>query len=400
MADPVETNNSKAKKSKDITKMAKDLSQPESKVILDEMSQLAEAPEYTRTVPPDTRQNLRDTIQQAREMYEKEATKNDWLDLAQTLAGAVTQFSAAQAGMKSGHNMSRLNIMPNSDWAGRTERARKDYLSKVDQEKSLSDMTRQDWQDSELVKQGEYKKVQEPLSARLKNAQEIEGDEARFNREKSLAGEREKRDNDRIDNTNKRLEYQSLETEIKSLSKTLQDAERAADTAINRILNDKASSKDAKKYAAQNPELLAKGGITADVWSDIVEKSKDEGVLGTGFLRGENKETMARLAKEASKNYLDGIEKQIDDLRAKQQGTLGKSDTALQPAATPVQSNTDGASDKTAPDMGIVKSNAPTPGSSIPAPNSMVRVQYKGQTLDIPRAQLKEALADGAKLVK
>jgi hypothetical protein len=205
MAQPVQV-----KKSKDITKLAKELQSPESKVVLDEMTSLTESPEYQRSTPPETQGQLTSAIQAAREMYTKEANKNDWLEVAQTLAGAVAQYGGAQAA----GNRYTSQVNPNAgniDYGSRTSRAQKDYMETVRQAEGESGRTRQQWEDTEAQKRGAYGQTYEPLKERLRNAQQIESDAERAKREAGMESQREGKEAKRNDLQEKKMELSEAE---------------------------------------------------------------------------------------------------------------------------------------------------------------------------------------------
>ena len=324
------TNNFKLKDQDEIKNLAKELKKPESAAYLDEMRQLAESPEYQKTTPPDTQATLKDAITRAEGLYNERATTNDWLEVAQTLGRAVAQFGAAQHGQQTGRDMSNLNMGGTIDYGARTDRALRESQNSIRQAGDLADRTRQGWQDEEATKKGNYGQREDYLKSALKNAQEVEGDEARFKRQQTLDSQRDSRTKSQSDLAERKFEDSKLASEEVSLAKQLQQAR----TLANQVINDPEVSKKSRdrikeKYASS----AAAAGIDPEVLADIAEQSKDEGVLGTGFFRGEKKEKNAagkevpvksRLIEEQVigpiKTMLDSVKQKREALRSRQAG--------------------------------------------------------------------------------
>jgi hypothetical protein len=317
------------KKTKEINALAKQLQQPESKVILDEMTGIAESPEYQKSAPPETQSQLTSAIQAAKELYQTEAKKNDWLEVAQTLAGAVAQFGAAQ--QAGDRYVSRPQIAPNTDWAGRTNRARGDYLESARQAEAAANTTRQSWQDTEAGKKEQYGRTWDPLRERLRNAQQIEGDEARFSREELRDAARDKKAKEQSDLAERKFEDQKLLDEEKRLI----EKEKAGLVLANSLTNDSdLSKKNREKIAASYSAQAGAAGIDPNVLVDIAEQSKDSGIFGTGILRGEDKKKKSQLIQE---QVLAPIRTQLDAIRQKRDALrTGKS--PVQQTQTPVES--------------------------------------------------------------
>jgi len=321
-----------SKKSSEITSLAKQLQKPESKVILDEMSTMAESEEYKRSAPPETQGQLTSAIQAAKELYQQEATKNDWLDVAQTLAGAVAQLGAAQqAGDK---YTSRPVISANTDWAGRTARAQRDYLESVRQAEQSAESTRRGWQDTEAMKKADYAQQYQPLSERLRNAQQIESDASREAREAAREGKREAKEQERSDLQERKFQDQDLAKQEQEIKKQ----ETAALTIANQLVNDPdMKNADRAKIQAKYGAVAAQAGIDPQVLADIGEQAKDQGLLGMGIFRKEDKEKKAQLIQE---QVLTPIRTQLDAIRQKRESLrrVGNPTAAGQEAQAPVQS--------------------------------------------------------------
>lgn len=301
----------------EVTDLAKKLKSPESKVYLDQMRQLSESPEYQRSVPPDTSSNLKSALDKAQQMYDKKATTNEWLEVAQTLGRAVAQFGAARAGMAGGNraNMANLDMGAPIDYGARTDRAFREYQQSLRSAGDEADRARQNYLDTETARQAGYGKREDYLKSALKNAQEIEGDEARFRRTQELERQRAGLSAASADRAERKMQLSELSRQEGSLQKQLQEAQSLANTMLSdEDLTKKSKDKLQEKYGAQ----AARAGIDPSVLAEISEQSKDEGILGTGLLRGEDKKKKASLVNEKVmaplRNMLDSIQSRKKEL--------------------------------------------------------------------------------------
>jgi hypothetical protein len=73
-------------------------------------------------IPQSAADNFKEQRDRAYELYDRASTRNDWLELAQLLGQAVTQYGAAQVGMRTGRNLAGLNI-PSVNYEARTAEA-------------------------------------------------------------------------------------------------------------------------------------------------------------------------------------------------------------------------------------------------------------------------------------
>lgn len=311
------------KKSKDITQLAKQLQQPESKTILDEMSSMAESPEYKRNAPPETQGQLASALQQAKDMYDREATKNEWLEVAQSLAGAVAQYGAArQAGDKyaSTFNPAAGNV----DFSARTERARKDYGESVRQAETAAEATRRRWQDLESQREGEYKQTFLPLSERLRNAQQIESDAERFKREQLQEGQRAGREDKRENLQLQRLQAQDYDKQIQDAQKKLNSQMTLAATMAN---SKELKGADARKLEATYGKLAGEAGV------DLAEL---QATNKPGKLWGTNPDPAAR--KQLLDSKIEETRNLLDSLKKNKASLLQTKSSSGQEPQSPVES--------------------------------------------------------------
>lgn len=106
---------------------------------------------------PEALDRFKEQRDRAYDLYEKAKTRNEWLEVAQLLGQAFTQYAAAQAGMRSGRPMAGLQI-PSIDYGARTEReARtlertlKDIESQREQEQRLEDRLKREGMEQERI---------------------------------------------------------------------------------------------------------------------------------------------------------------------------------------------------------------------------------------------------------
>lgn len=299
--EPINTN--KQKKSSEITSLAKELAQPESKTILDDMTTMADSPEYQRSTPPETQGKLTAAIQAAKELHQREATKNDWLDVAQTLAGAVAQFGAARSGLRTGRDMSNIAMSPNTDWAGRTARSQRDYLETVRQAEQGAEAERRNWADTETTKKQDYSQKYEPLKERLRNAQQLESDEERARREAGLEGTREKKEQSRNDLQERRMEL----AELTNQEKVAREQLKARQTLVNQLQQEDLSTKDQKKLEAKYGSLAASGNVDLpQLQTELSSTDKPGKLWGTNPDPEARKSLLSSKVLE-TKNLLDSI---------------------------------------------------------------------------------------------
>lgn len=330
--------------------LAKQLQRPESKDYLDQLDQLSTDPQYNRGVPDDSRKTLQDAIANAKSAYEAKVNQNEWLDVAQTLGRAVAQFGAAQAGTRGGNkaDMSQLNMGQPIDYNQRSNRAFQEYNQDLKNVGDTDAINRQQFADTAANKKEEYQRRAGYLDQALKSAREhenLESQETRTDsREKARVAsedrrmeQSDKRAGEREAQANKRMDLGDINKQEGELQKKLQAARSLANTvATDDDLHKKSKDKIAEKYGA----ISAQAGIDPDVLRQIGEQSKDEGFLGTGIFRGEDKEKKTKLLNDQViapiKNMLDAIQARKKELI---RGRSGAAQPAEDTAPAPEVSN-------------------------------------------------------------
>lgn len=119
------------------------------KQALDVSETVAAAP-AAAAASPEAVDRFKQERDRAYELYDKAKTRNEWLEVAQILGQAFTQFGAAQAGMRTGRNMAGLQI-PGIDYGARTaqeqrllETRLRDIGGAEEREERLSDKLRRE----------------------------------------------------------------------------------------------------------------------------------------------------------------------------------------------------------------------------------------------------------------
>lgn len=229
------------------------------------LEQLSNDPKYAQGVPPDTRASLQQAINQAKELYNQQSTKNDWLEVAQTLGRAVTQFGAARAGQRSGADMSNLNMGPTIDYNARNERAFRDYTQSAKQAGEMSDLERQRYQEAEKAKQEEYGRK----SGAFKEGAQVYDTQAKTMASELGANARNQRflsaEDRKRDEADRRAKFQADQMEVKDLgqeNKSIEDRIKAKkELATNLQMEGDLSKKGLDKLQEKYGQLAGRAGV-------------------------------------------------------------------------------------------------------------------------------------------
>lgn len=349
--------------------LASKLKSPTSRAYLEKMEAVANDPAYAATVPGDTQSGLKQALDDAKAAYEKKTSQNEWLDVAQTLGRAVAQFGAAQAGQRSGHDMSNLNMGQPIDYNARSDRAFKEYQQDIGGAKDLAQNSRLAANDEQARRKYELQRQQDYLEKGLgASTNEERFGTSERNADKRITAQQaaeaarmeqqDKRAAEREALSMKHMDINDLNKQEMDLKGRLEAARALANSATNdEDLNKKSRDDMAKRYGP----LAAKAGVDPDTLSSIGEQSKDKGFLGTGMFRGEDK---AKKAELINNQVVAPIKNMLDAIQARKQNLLrGGQQPGGQQAPTPVQS----------------EASAPSP---TPAPEGKIKVRLKatGQT--------------------
>lgn len=322
--------------------------------------------------------------QALKEAYDAKITRNEWLEVGQTLAMAVAQGLAAQSGLsnpgKYGNNMSGLTFAT-TDYGKRMDRAGDEYKTEL---KDLSDRLIEE-QDTTKFKDSQDRDI---LSKRLQASGEALKEESSIRTAEAMQGRADaaaRRAEDRADKRAKTAEDRTDERfrQQNNMELARQDAKEAQEIAakaqakqqlLNAMFNDAdLSKKDESKVQAQYGDLAAKAGVPLaqvkaeyDAWKD-----KQPGAIRSMFgAKGTDPQVAVKSIAQAI-----GLGEDLAKIQELKRSARARLESAglPQPAGQPAQTSVQ--SDK-------------------------VQVKFKGKILSIPRSDLDKALADGAELVR
>lgn len=249
---------------------------------------------------PKTQQSLREALTAAKEKYNTEATKNEWLEVAQLMGHALAQFGGAAAG-GSRANMANLDFGPGIDYSKRTERALEERRQAEREAGLEATETEREYGLTEGAKQKEFQRQEEPLKTALGYWQRVEAAGAH------RAGAVDQQ---------KKMELAQLERE----DRELQRQESNLGQATNLLNNyDNMSKKDKQQADITIPKLIGTS-VPPDQLAAIKEQSKEGTGVG-GFFKHEQPGEQAR----SLKRYLDDLSKRRADNHARQKQLIGGS---------------------------------------------------------------------------
>lgn len=314
-----------------------------SRSYVDKLEDIANDPQYARGAPPETQSTLQQAIADAKDLYERRASQNEWLEVAQNLGRAVTQFGAAQAGLHTGGrgaNMANIDMGQPVDYNARTERAFREYQQDIKNAENSAGAERQSWLDSAAQKKDEYDK----LAGAYKEGASVYDTQAR-----TLAGElaanaraarAEKAQSAREARQLRQMNAQELDRQEKSLVEQIRNGQELANELQSEgDLSSKSADKLKEKYGA----VAAKAGVDLPAamqqYSANAPTRKRE-IFGMGIPGTSTTDTANPQNKQSLYDALGLTDKlqQLQDVRAKKQKLLagGQSTTSAAPTTTEV----------------------------------------------------------------
>lgn len=206
--------------------------------------------------PPEQVDRFKEERDRIYKMYDEAKTRNEWLELAQILGQAVTQFGAAQVGMRTGRNMAGLQI-PGVDYGARTaqeqrllETRLRDIGGAEEREERLADRLRREEADKERIAL-ERRRVQ--LAEKEATIPKESTEERQIRKEERALSQ----------------------GEFKDRKEALQKAVGAQQIIASEATNKKAKQKAQEVLAEES----AKAGLDL---ATIIEQSQVPGMLGLG----------------------------------------------------------------------------------------------------------------------
>jgi len=298
------------------------VSQSEANQYLQELDELSKDPAYSRPDSP-SRDALAQAMEKARELHEKQSTRNEWGQLAEKVGQAIIQYSAASAGLRSGaargQDMSNLNFGPGVDWESRQNRALKQYQIDLDRANEDYNRQRQEAGDEFSGRREAYGRREGYLQTALREARERD----RLAAQQAEEAARERKLGERENKQDIRLELQDLSARERELTKQLQ----ARQTLANQLQQEgDLSTKSSKKLQERYGQVAAQGDLDLNTLQQELSATDKPGTLW-----GTNPDEKARGAVLGDK--VAEIRNMLDAVRARKQELLGR-----QPAPAAVES--------------------------------------------------------------
>lgn len=241
----------------------------------------------------------------AYQMYNEAKTRNEWLELAQLLGQAVTQYGAAQVGMRTGRSMAGLQI-PSVDYGTRTAQEQKLLESR------LRDIGQEQEREETLAERLRREKREAAADARAEAAEARAERELQL-KEKEAATPKETAEDRAIRREERAEERAAYKQQLSALDKVV---------GAQEILASEDTNKKQKQKAEETLlEEANKAGLDIE---QIRAQSQVPGVLGGVF--GTNLD---------QKKVLKTIKDSIESLKSSRRGTPTSDTVAPASAATP-----------------------------------------------------------------
>ena len=280
---------------------------------VDTTAKKAQADANAGKIPQAVADDFKAQRDEAYRRYDEAKSRNEWLELAQILGQAATQYGAAQVGMRTGRAMGGLQI-PGVNYEARTG-----------QEARLLE--------SRLRDIGEAQTRQE----RLKEREQERADTAKY-RQAELVLKKQDLEDKALERAGKmsaeeRLEKTTLRDSLtKQLANTQKQYQAALTFANQAAMEDDLSSKTLKKIEEKTPGLLGQAGIDPTDLQKIEKAATKKGFLGWSSVDPETKQQLIKeRILDKHRNMLDSIQAQLNNL-AKSKQPVSAGQPAGQPA--------------------------------------------------------------------
>ena len=295
-------------------------------------------------VDPADMSALDQAEEKAKELYERGASRAEWLSVAERIGNSLVRLGAAEAGLRKGVDTSGVQLDKGTDWESRIARYGKEYegeLSRLGKKRtSLQDAVeaaqkRRDieFEDQRRIDDKDYGLLQDDWKQRTDTYQAdraaadrraLQADDQAFrlrlSREERAAKppKTDPRDRDLL-----RYELGAIKDEIKDLQSKEQNAIAAA-SVISSI--DGLDKKSIQKLETQQPGLLGKAGITPEQLTAIETDATSKGRLWDSVDENKRRELI-------QERIVDPIRSRIEELKKQRDGLLRSGGVA--PAAAP-----------------------------------------------------------------
>ena len=255
---------------------------------LKQSEELLAAPEFQSTTPPETKKELQAAINNARELYNTQSNRNDWLEVAQTLGQALAKFGHAQASAKSGATQYIAPEFGSIDYGKRSSRALQEREQNIGEARTLASAGEEDWKTGEATRKyslGQQLRLREQAmdEANREEARRLQEEREGAAEKRALGREakQSKEEQDRGDLQERRLLMQENNRE----AKTLQDTLQARGELANAFQQESDLSPKSKEKLNQNySDLAGRARVSID---EVIARynreapRKKEGVGGT-----------------------------------------------------------------------------------------------------------------------
>lgn len=148
-----------------------------SQSYVDDAQSILNDPAYKGT-PLQTKQELREAINKAYDQYQGQKNTNQWLEVAQNLGQALTQFGAAQHAIGTNARFYKAPEETGINYGERTNQAFKEYNQNVGNAKDIANAGVQDWREGNELRKEKLLREEQIQNRALSQADK----EAYFNR--------------------------------------------------------------------------------------------------------------------------------------------------------------------------------------------------------------------------
>jgi hypothetical protein len=310
-----------------------------------EMRSVLEALQKAKSMsasPADTA-DLDTQAKDAQRLYNERADRAEWLSLADRIGNALVRINAANSGLKSGVDMTRINYGPGYDASAAEQRASRDYemslknigqsrASRSEQQKLEQDRLDREARalepryDFEKYKYGqETDTYQQGLRSAESSKTRREELATQAARDLQKEARQTKKEQESEDKQLRALQVTDLQKQIASAQSEAQAASQAA-----QILSSQKdlSKKSADKLISNYPGIMAKAGITPEQMTAIQEQATEKGFIWDSV----DEKKRQQLIQE---QLIKPKQEQITNLRKALDGILKKGDSSSSPTEAP-----------------------------------------------------------------
>lgn len=282
---------------------------------------LLEDPKYAETAPADQRESLQAAIDRAKDTYSSEKRKNEWLEVAQMLGRAGTQFAAAAAG-KDARDMSNLDFGKGIDYQGRTQSAFEEYRQATREAAGLTDANRQRTLDENIVKRSEFGKRSGMYKEGIDAMRDAERNRRLEESETRISGRQAKAEQQRgVDESYRRAEavLRDQEKDLETEATQAQKVQDATTKLFNQLESEGASKKTVQAWEKQNPDVAKAAGIDLNkLQADLSKEETRPRILG-GRSKDEDQAAKQDIVNQYKQQATGNLRDALDKLKAHRQ---------------------------------------------------------------------------------